>query len=134
MSFVCANLERPLLTKLLFTLAIITIMVFLLINRSAKTNQARQSLSSVTIPQANVWRRYGVRGLFVLLGLSIFSYSVWFWRDQHKVVTVTIMPSNGTNFSVYHARKGDISETKMVTVEGLHIRFSSSERLEILED
>ncbi|MFV0597372.1 hypothetical protein [Shewanella sp.] len=119
------------LTKLLLTLAVIIMAVLLLASRRPK--QAPSELVNIP-PMPSLWRRYGMRGAFLLLGLSLLSYSVWYWRDQHKVVTVTIVSPAGVLSGVYKARKGDISEAKMVTVEGVHIRFSSAERLEILED
>lgn len=124
-------MECILLTKLLLTLAVIIMAILLLAKR-------RPSAVQVSLPNIatslSLWRRYGISGAFLLLGLGLLSYSVWYWHDQHKVVTVTIVSSSGENFGVYHARKGDISEAKMVTVEGIHIRFSAAERLEILEN
>jgi len=99
-----------LLTKLLLTLAVIIMAILLLAKRKPGVVQAS------------------------LQNTPVLSYSVWYWHDQHKVVTVTIVSPSGDSFGVYHARKGDISEAKMVTVEGVHIRFSNAERLEILED
>lgn len=119
------------LTKLLLTLAVIIMAILLLAKR-------KPGATSVSLPNTPVspslWRRYGMSGAFLLLGLCLLSYSVWYWRDQHKVVTVTIVSPSGGSSGVYHARKGEISEGKMVTVEGMHIRFSNAERLEILED
>ncbi len=120
------------LTKILVTLVVIALAVFKLLNR--RPQKLHSSASSVATAPVSFWRRYGFVGGFSLLGASLLSYSVWYWYDQHKVVTVTIVSPSGGSFGVYHARKGDISETKMVTVEGVHIRFANSERLEILED
>ncbi|QYK10765.1 hypothetical protein [Shewanella mangrovisoli] len=119
------------LTKLLLTLAVIIMAILLLASQRPK----QASATSVDFPpMQSLWRRYGMRGAFLLLGLSLLSYSVWYWYDQHKVVTVMIVSPAGVLSGVYKARKGDISEAKMVTVEGVHIRFSNAERLEILED
>ncbi|MCG9965128.1 hypothetical protein [Shewanella cutis] len=119
------------LTKLLLTLAVIIMAILLLVKR--KPGALQVTVSEAPVSQS-LWRRYGMSGAFLLLGLCLLSYSVWYWRDQHKVVTVTIVSPSGEHAGVYHARKGDISEAKMVTVEGVHIRFSNAERLEILED
>ncbi|MGL5408708.1 MAG: hypothetical protein ACRDAP_08335 [Shewanella sp.] len=79
-------------------------------------------------------RHYGMAGLFAAIGLGVLSYSVWYWLDQHQIVTVTIVAPTGEQTGVYRVRKGDIADAKMVTVDGLHIRFSTAERLEILAD
>lgn len=119
------------LTKLLLTLAVIIMGILLL----AKREPNAKAITTVNVPaMPSLWRRYGMRGAFLLLGFSLLGYSVWYWWDQHKVVTVTIVSPAGVLSGVYKARKGDISEAKMVTVEGVHIRFSNAERLEILED
>lgn len=118
-------------TKLLLTVAVIMMAILLLAKRKPGTVEASSQNTPVL---TSILRRYAIRGVFLLLGLCILSYSVWYWRDQHKVVTVTIVSPSGGSFGVYHARKGDISEAKMVTVDGVHIRFSNAERLEILED
>lgn len=118
------------LTKLLLTLAVIIMAILLLAKRKSSARQ-------VTVPDTpmllSLWHRYAMIGAFLLLGFCLLSYSVWYWHDQHKIVTVTIVSPTGDHFGVYQARKGDISEAKMVTVEGVHIRFSNAERLEILE-
>lgn len=123
------------LTKILITLFVIIGACFLLLKRTnGIKNQPSSSSQSALSAKPTLWRRHWPAGLFALLGLSVFSYSVWYWFDQHKIVTVTIVSAAGTSSGVYHARKGDISEAKMITLEGVHIRFSASERLEILED
>ncbi len=129
--------ELSLLTKILFTLLIVIGAWFLLLKRGRSVGSQSQSHYQerlTIVPYAPFWRRYLMTGLFVLIGISTLSYSIWYWRDQHKIVTVTIVSPTGTHSGVYQARKGDISEAKMVTVEGIHIRFSTAERLEIIED
>lgn len=130
--------ELSLLTKILLTLLVVIGAWFLLLKRGRSVGSQSQSINNqgrlVMESYAPLWRRYFMTGLFVLIGICILSYSVWYWRDQHKVVTVTIVSPTGIHSGVYQARKGDISEAKMVTVEGIHIRFSTAERLEILED
>nr|MBP8118551.1 hypothetical protein [Shewanella sp.] len=68
-----------------------------------------------------------------VIGFSLLSYSVWYWRDQHRIVTVRIVSPNADNNGEYRVRKGDISDSKMVTIDGIHIRFSTQERLAIIE-
>ncbi|MGL5359919.1 MAG: hypothetical protein ACRDBI_09435 [Shewanella sp.] len=95
---------------------------------------AANAPSSAMSPWLRTCRRYGMAAGFTGLGLCVLSYSVWYWLDQHQIVTVTIVAPSGATSGVYRVRKGDISDAKMVTVDGLHIRFSTAERLEILAD
>ncbi|MCH1931345.1 hypothetical protein L9G16_14250 [Shewanella sp. A25] len=119
------------LTKLLLTLSVVAIAIFMLTKRHPEPRPI--TTASVALPPT-CWRRFGMAGALLLLGLSLLSYSVWYWSDQHTVVTVTIVSPIEGHSGEYQVRKGDISATEMVTVDGIHIKFSSAERLEILKE
>ncbi|MCB2381082.1 hypothetical protein KV201_02665 [Shewanella sp. SR1] len=120
------------LTKILLTVLVIAGAWFLLMKRQRQIVPQAANISTKRLNES-LWRRYLLTGVFVVLGLSVLSYSVWYWRDQHKIVTVRIVSPNTDNNGEYRVRKGDISDSKMVTLDGIHIRFSTQERLAIIE-
>lgn len=120
------------LIKILLTVLVIAGAWFLLVKRKRQIEPLAVNLSSKRFSEP-LWRRYLLTGVFVLIGFSLLSYSVWYWRDQHRIVTVRIVSPNADNNGEYRVRKGDISDSKMVTIDGIHIRFSTQERLAIIE-
>ncbi|MGI2116478.1 hypothetical protein [Shewanella oncorhynchi] len=120
------------LIKILLTVLVIAGAWFLLVKRKRQIEPLAVNLSSKRFSEP-LWRRYLLTGVFVLIGFSLLSYSVWYWRDQHRIVTVRIVSPNADNNGEYRVRKGDISDSKMVTLDGIHIRFSTQERLAIIE-
>jgi hypothetical protein len=124
--------ERAMLIKILLTVLVIVGAWFLLVKRKRQIEPQAVNLSSKRFSEP-LWRRYLLTGVFVVIGFSLLSYSVWYWRDQHRIVTVRIVSPNADNNGEYRVRKGDISDSKMVTIDGIHIRFSTQERLAIIE-
>ncbi|MCU7988299.1 MULTISPECIES: hypothetical protein [unclassified Shewanella] len=120
------------LIKILLTVLVIAGAWFLLVKRKRQIEPLAVNLSSKRFSEP-LWRRYLLTGVFVVIGFSLLSYSVWYWRDQHRIVTVRIVSPNADNNGEYRVRKGDISDSKMVTLDGIHIRFSTQERLAIIE-
>ena len=120
------------LIKILLTVLVIAGAWFLLVKRKRQIEPLAVNLSSKRFSEP-LWRRYLLTGVFVVIGFSLLSYSVWYWRDQHRIVTVIIVSPNADNNGEYRVRKGDISDSKMVTIDGIHIRFSTQERLAIIE-
>ncbi|MCU8033813.1 MAG: hypothetical protein WC024_10275 [Shewanella sp.] len=120
------------LIKILLTVLVIVGAWFLLVKRKRQIEPQAVNLSSKRFSEP-LWRRYLLTGVFVVIGFSLLSYSVWYWRDQHRIVTVRIVSPNADNNGEYRVRKGDISDSKMVTIDGIHIRFSTQERLAIIE-
>lgn len=120
------------LIKILLTVLVITGAWFLLVKRKRQIEPLAVNLSSKRFSEP-LWRRYLLTSVFVVIGFSLLSYSVWYWRDQHRIVTVRIVSPNADNNGEYRVRKGDISDSKMVTIDGIHIRFSTQERLAIIE-
>lgn len=120
------------LIKILLTVLVIAGTWFLLVKRKRQIEPLAVNLSSKRLSEP-LWRRYLLTSVFVVIGFSLLSYSVWYWRDQHRIVTVRIVSPNADNNGEYRVRKGDISDSKMVTIDGIHIRFSTQERLAIIE-
>lgn len=120
------------LIKILLTVLVIAGAWFLLVKRKRQIEPQAVNLSSKRFSEP-LWRRCLLTGVFVVIGFSLLSYSVWYWRDQHRIVTVRIVSPNADNNGEYRVRKGDISDSKMVTIDGIHIRFSTQERLAIIE-
>lgn len=114
------------LSQLLITLLVIGFAYVLL-----KRRRTPAPTTTIHYDERPIWRRYIFALIFGLLSVVIVSYSGWYWYDNHRIVTVTIMSMNDDQTRVYQARKGDISDNKMVTLDGLHVRFSTADRLEI---
>jgi len=122
-----------LLTKILFTLAVILVvaLVFRVKNTPAKPGKPAAA------PTQN--RKGGVSAAMVaytLLGLVIAISALVFvlhWQDQHQVIDIQVTNSQG-NALKYQAYKKAIEGRRFTTIDGVSVDLADSDRIEILEN
>ncbi|WP_052074791.1 hypothetical protein [Shewanella mangrovi] len=111
------------LTKLLVTILVAVI--------GWKVISKRQATSRVESVNAlpTIGRKTTVAAAILLLvAVAVIG---WQWWDGFQQVQVTIVSPQNGNVETYSVRKRDIGENTIVTVEGLKIRLSKDERIEI---
>ncbi|WP_417762659.1 hypothetical protein [Shewanella sp.] len=113
------------LTKLLVTLLVVVI--------GWKVIAKRQSANQIvnTSPAPSFYNKKVTATVAVVLLLVAAIIVGWQWWLGFEQVQVTIgSPQHGTT-ETYTVRKRDISDNKIVTVDGITIRLSQQERVEI---
>lgn len=113
------------LTKLLVTLLVVVI--------GWKVIAKRQSASKIvhTSKAPSFYNKKVTAAIAVALLLVAAGIIGWQWWLGFEQVQVTIVsPQHGTT-ETYTVRKRDIGENKIVTVDGITIRLSQQERVEI---
>ncbi|QSX35102.1 hypothetical protein JYB87_07780 [Shewanella avicenniae] len=112
------------LTKLLVTLLVVVIGWKVINKRQTSTSiQSAKAASSLSNNKYTL-----VAGLLLVVAAAIVG---WQWWVGFQQVSVTIVSPRDGKVETYLVRKRDISENKIVTVDGLIIRLSQEERIEI---
>jgi len=119
-----------LLTKILFTLAVILVvaLVFRVKSTPAKSAAtARPAPSKGGVSAAMV--AYTLLGLVIAISALVF---VLHWQDQHRVIDIQVTNSQGEALK-YQAYKKAIEGRRFTTIDGVSVDLADSDRIEILE-
>ena len=129
-------------TKLLLTLTVILIALFVLRTRSRREDKegvdSANPSASRAAPLTNVSSfphvfKWGAYGLAFLMLLASFIYLLQRWeRDQQLVDVRVINPYTGA-VQDYQAKRGEIDGSVFTTIDGRRIRIAEIERLIISE-
>lgn len=130
------------ITKILFTAAVIAI-VYLLARSRAQRTQAVQRQEARSAPRTAQRAQAAAPGermprylAYALLGLMLAGSGTFIfmeWRDQYRVVTVRVINTNNGNSVLYRARRGDVKDRSLETLDGRRVVLAAVERLEFGE-
>ncbi len=116
------------LTKLLFTLAVIGAVVWMVRLRRRPVPAS---------PTADPARRRLYRLLAVLVPLTILAVTlavVWHdWRRDHQVLEVRVIDAGSGRVSRYLVPRNRLGERGFETVDGRRVRLADTERMEVAE-
>lgn len=126
------------ITKILFTAAVIAIVYLLARTRSRRSGALqrprvrtlpRSAPSAPAVPGERLPRylAYALLGI-MLAGSTVFIFMEW--RDQYRVVTVRVINTNNGNSVTYQARRGDVKDRSLETIDGRRVVLAAVERLE----
>ena len=119
------------LTKILFTLAVILVvaLVFRVKNTPAKpvkpqTAQTKNNKGGVSAAMV----AYTLLGLVIAISALVF---VLHWQDQHQVIDIQVTNSQGDTLK-YQAYKKAVEGRRFTTIDGISVDLADSDRIEIL--
>ncbi|WP_456373723.1 hypothetical protein [Thiolapillus sp.] len=118
------------LTKIVFTLAVIGIVIFLTRFRG---RPARRPSPVARQEHRSPW----TKGL-VLAVVSIMTagsaLGLWlYWRDAHQVMQIWVVDSRSGHRSEYQAYRGSLDGRGFETVDGRRVHLAETERMEVEE-
>ncbi len=127
------------ITKILFTAAIIAIALLFAGSKARDRRVQEQAPRRVTGPaeppptvaaglKPARYLAYGLLGI-MLLGSGSFIFLEW--RDQYRVVSVRVTNTNTGRSETFRARRGDVEDRAFETLDGRRIVLSDVERLEL---
>ncbi len=128
----------PMITKILFTAAVIAI-VYLLARTRTRRSGALQRHEALIAPRsarpapATSGERIPRYLAYALLGTMLAGSAAFIfmdWRDQYRVVIVRVINTNNGNSVTYQARRGDVKDRSLETIDGRRVVLASVERLE----
>jgi len=122
------------ITKLLFTAAIILGAYFVLKSRKAPPasvqRQIQPSSSGFGLNSKKArWLVYGFLGLMIL-GSGFFIYLEW--QEQYRVVSVNVVNSRTGETTTYQAHRADVDveQRSFRTLDGITVNVADVERIE----
>ncbi len=123
------------LTKILFTLAIIIGAIFYVRIRAGKRALAPMAppLPRPVTPERPRLAYYLALGLLVIMlsGVGYYLFQIWF--DGSRIIAVRVINSNTGSITSYEVYKGDVvaGESTFQTIDGRTVTLAAVERLEM---
>ncbi len=120
------------LTKILFTLIVIAVVV--LVFHSKSRSAVRESSQALAFKAAqsrtNRIAAYCVIGVLVVGSTGYFFYN---WQIQNEVVTIRVVSAQNDEPVSYQAYRKDIKGRTFTTIDGTAVTLGSSDRVEYSE-
>jgi len=116
---------RPMIGKILFTVAIIVGVILFVRWRAQRRPDVAQSHET---EEGFRWLALAVVALMVI-GSAIFVYQAW--RDMSEVLEVAVVDAGSGKLSRYQVYRGDLEDREFRTVDGRRIILAETERIEI---
>ena len=118
------------LTKILFTLAVILVVALVF---RVKNTPAKPAAAAKTAPHKGgvsaAMVAYTLLALVIAISALVF---VLHWQDQHRVIDIQVTNSQGEVLK-YQAYKKTIEGRRFTTIDGVSVDLADSDRIEILE-
>ena len=118
------------LTKILFTLAVILVVALVF---RVKNTPAKPAAAAKTTPNKGgvsaAMVAYTLLALVIAISALVF---VLHWQDQHRVIDIQVTNSQGEVLK-YQAYKKTIEGRRFTTIDGVSVDLADSDRIEILE-
>jgi glucose dehydrogenase len=119
-----------LLTKILFTLAVILVVALVF---RVKNTPAKPAAAAKTAPNKGGVSAAMVAYTLLALVIAISALAfVLHWQDQHRVIDIQVSNSQGQVLK-YQAYKKTIEGRRFTTIDGVSVDLADSDRIEILE-
>jgi hypothetical protein len=116
------------ISKILFTIAVIAAVILLVKLRRRPVPQT---------PQAEDETAQGFRWLaLVAVGLMIIgsAFFIWqAWRDASEVLVLRVVDTRSGQVTEYRAYRNDVEDRVFRTLDGRRISLAETERLEVLD-
>lgn len=120
------------ITKILFTMAIIAGMVYF------TSRQSRKLPARTTVgyhPLVRKWAplRLLAYGVIVLMVTATALWLVMEWRAAHEVLSVRVINGTSGAATEYEAYRSDIESRSFRTLDGRRVVLADTERLEVMD-
>lgn len=121
------------LTKILFTIAVIVVVLLVYQARFRPVSQAVQKAKHNTAfpNKPSKWVVYTVAGI-----LAVSSGVVYFfkWQSDNTILTIRVINAQQEEPFSYKARQKDIKGRTFTTLDGRVVTLGASDRIELIDD
>jgi hypothetical protein len=121
------------LTKILFTAAVIAVVVALMrFRRQREALVSRDEPRLVNPPKEKKGMPIGwlasaaVSLMLIASGVLLYNH----WQDSNVVISVRVVDASSGKSETYRAYRGDVDDREFVTVDGVRVVLADTERLE----
>lgn len=115
-------------TKIIFTLAVIALVVVLVRFRQRPAH--RPAAKPPTAVRSGWFKGVAIAVVVVMLAGSVVILYLH-WRDSHQVLQVKVIDSRSGRVSEYQVYRGRLGERGFETLDGRRVTLAETERLEV---
>lgn len=123
------------ISKILFTAAIIALVYWLAKNRTQRTRdvQAREAPRAPArqLPAASRAPRLLAYGLLIIMLSGSLGFIYLQWRDRYQIISIRVINTNTGGSVNYQARRGDVEQRSFETLDGRRVVLAAVERMEL---
>ena len=121
------------LTKILFTVAVIVVVLLVYQARFRPVSEAVQKVKSDPLfPQKPAkWVVYTVAGILAASSGVVYYFK---WQSDNTILTIRVISSQQEQPFTYKARQKDIKGRTFTTLDGRVVTLGDAERIELLEE
>lgn len=121
------------LTKILFTIAVIIVVLLVYQARFRPVSQAVRKAKSDSFfaQKPSKWVVYTVAGILALASGVVYFFK---WQSDNAVVTIRVISAQQEQPFIYKARQKDFKGRTFTTLDGRVVKLGDSERIELLEE
>ena len=128
------------ITKILFTMAIIGAVALYIKHASSRDNETRVRQQSTDSARIAPGRRAGATpariAAFAVIAIMLAGTGLWVvleWREAHEILGVRVINSSTGAAAEYEAYRSDIGVRSFRTLDGRRVNLAEVERLEVME-
>lgn len=119
------------LTKILFTLAVIIVVVLVFRNKRGaqaahSPNQSPEQASASGSLSTRIVA-YVILGVLVAISISVFVIN---YQSDNQIITIKVIAEDGMS-TVYQAKQKSIKGRHFVTLDGRQVALGNSDRMEV---
>ncbi len=121
------------LTKILFTVAVIVVVMFVFRHRNQTSTVKNISPATLEQPPRGISPQMLAYIFIVLIMLVSGLIYLFYWMEQNTIVNIKVIDASGAAFN-YQAHKKSIEGKEFTTLDGRRVTLGDSDRVEMIEN
>lgn len=120
------------LTKILFTIAVIVVVMFVFRHRNEPTKI--KNITPVIPEKTKSLSPQMLAYIFIVLIMLVSGLIyLFYWMEQNTIVNIKVIDASGEAFN-YQAHKKSIEGKEFTTLDGRQVTLGDSDRVEMIEN
>ncbi len=124
---------KSMLTKILFTIAVIIVVLFVYQSRFKQTIQSNKRVKTPELSpfKPSKWLIYSIAGVLAVASGVVYFFK---WQADNTVINIRVVSTQEEQATTYKARQKDIKGRTFTTLDGRLVTLGGADRIELLED
>ena len=124
---------KSMLTKILFTIAVIIVVLIVYQSRFKPTSQSSKRVQTPDPSpfKPSKWVIYSIVGVLAVASSVVYFFK---WQADNTVITIRVVSTQEEQATTYKALQKDIKGRTFTTLDGRLVTLGDADRIELLED
>ena len=124
---------KSMLTKILFTIAVIIVVLFVYQARFKATIQPNKRVKTPEPSsfKPSKWVIYSIAGVLAVASGVVYFFK---WQADNTVINIRVVSTQEEQATTYKARQKDIKGRTFTTLDGRLVTLGDADRIELLKD